>query len=79
LVMSSKPGTIVGNVAKRLTGGDQYTHAAIVVDNHIYELDWPRARRTPVANYGKPRAIYHYYSPVVPYTPSQVAAMQASL
>lgn len=79
LVMSSKPNTLVGNVAKRLTGGDQYTHAAIVLDNQVYELDWPRARRTPATTYGRPKAIYHYYSPVVPYAPSQVAAMRSSL
>ena len=76
LVFSSKKG-IVGRVAKRMTGGDQYTHVGVVIDGLVYESDWPRAHAVPVASYGKPRTTNDYYIPKVPYTTSEVAAMRA--
>jgi hypothetical protein len=73
LVMSSKPGTLVGNIAKRMTGGDKYTHIGIVFNNHVYESDWPIAKKTPVHLYGKARTVNDYYYPKQPI--SNVAAM----
>jgi hypothetical protein len=79
LVLSSKPGTVVGNIASRLTGGDQYTHIAIVIDNQVYESDWPRSKSTPLSHYGKRRGVYHYYRPTTPYTREQVDRMRDSV
>lgn len=64
LVFSNKKG-LVGNVARRISGGDHYTHVGIVIDGYVYESDWPKAVRTPVANYGKPRTTNDYYTPKV--------------
>lgn len=76
LVFSSKKG-IVGNVAKRLTGGDQYTHVAIVFDGQIYESDFPRAKRTPVVRWGKRGSTNDFYVPRVPLDEREVAAMKS--
>ena len=76
LVMSNKPGTIVGNIAKRMTGGNEYTHIAIIFDDLVYELDWPRVKN-PVhfSKYGKPRTVNDYYIPIIPYTNQQANDM----
>lgn len=79
LVLSSKPNTLVGNIAKRLTNGDQYTHIGIVVDNKVYESDWPRAKSTYTQYYGKHKTINDYYIPTTPYTNSQVVSMRNSV
>ena len=76
LVFSSKQG-LVGNVAKRITGGDQYTHVGIVIDGLVYESDWPRARAIPVSSYGKPRTTNDFYVPEIPYSDQEVAQMRS--
>lgn len=76
LVFSSKRG-IVGRVAKRITGGDQYTHVGIIFGNYVYESDWPRAKRTPVSSYGKRGSTNDYYVPASPIGPQQLNAMRA--
>jgi hypothetical protein len=73
IIMSSKKG-LVGRIAKRLTGGDQYTHSAIVFDGYAYESDWPRAKRTPVGSYGKRGTTNDYF---IPTGPVSVDAMRA--
>lgn len=62
LVFSSKKG-IVGNVAKRITGGDQYTHVGIVFAGQVYESDFPHARRMDVRVYGKRGTTNDYWVP----------------
>ena len=74
LIFSSKNGP-VGRIAKRITGGDQYTHIAIVIDNIVYESDWPRAKATHVSRYGKPRTTNDYYIPNNAYSTKEVKAM----
>jgi hypothetical protein len=70
IVLSSKKG-LVGRVAKRITGGDQYTHSQIILGGRLYESDWPRAKVGPIENY-KRRTTNDYYVPVAPYSPSEV-------
>jgi hypothetical protein len=65
IVLSNKKG-IVGRVARRITGGDEYTHVGIVIDGYVYESDYPRSKRTPVAQYGKRRTTNDYYHPIHP-------------
>ena len=62
LVFSHKKG-IVGRVARRMTGGDRYTHVAIVFDGYVYESDWPRSKKTPIAQYGKRGSTNDFYVP----------------
>ena len=62
LVFSSKKG-LVGNVAKRITGGDQYTHVGIVFAGQVYESDFPHARRVDVCAYGKRGTTNDYWVP----------------
>ena len=50
LVFSSKKG-LIGRVAKRITGGDQYTHVGIIIDGYIYEQDFPKSKKTPLSYY----------------------------
>ena len=75
IVLSNKRG-LVGMIARRITGGDQYTHSGIVLNNRVYESDFPRVRSTPVSRYGKRRTTNDYFVPAVPYTPHQVHAMR---
>jgi hypothetical protein len=65
LVFSSKRG-LVGRIAKRITGGDQYTHVGIVFGGRVYESDFPRATSTPVSQYGKRGTTNDYYVPTRP-------------
>lgn len=74
IVMSNKPNTLVGRIAKRIAGGDHYTHIGVVIDGYVYESDWPRAKRTPVGQYGNRRTVNDYYVPTVPLN---VEAMRA--
>lgn len=76
LVFSSKRGPI-GRIAQRITGGDQYTHVGVVIDGYVYESDWPRSKRTPVAQYGKARTTNDYYTPAQPLSPQTIDAMRA--
>lgn len=78
LVLSSKRG-IVGRVAKRITGGDSYTHVAIVIDGYVYEMDYPKPKRSPVGQYGKRRTTNDYYVPLVTYSASEVASMRTAI
>lgn len=64
LVMSNKPNTLVGNIAKRITNGAKYTHIGIVFDGYVYESDYPRSQRVPIHLYGKPKTVNDYYYPV---------------
>ncbi|MEW3709422.1 hypothetical protein QOZ51_30145, partial [Pseudomonas aeruginosa] len=48
---------------KRISGGDHYTHVGIVIDGYVYESDWPRAKKTPVSQYGKRGSTNDYYAP----------------
>ena len=75
IVFSSKKG-VIGRIAKRLTGGDQYTHVGIVLSGRVYESDWPRATSTPVSRYGKRRTTNDYYVPAVSLTSQQISAMR---
>ncbi|TWT91402.1 C40 family peptidase [Neorhodopirellula pilleata] len=76
LVFSNKKG-IVGRVARRITGGDRYTHVGIVFDGYVYESDWPRSKRTPVQSYGKPGSTNDYYAPSTPIDRDRLAAMRS--
>ncbi|MEM1224592.1 MAG: hypothetical protein AAGJ40_02785 [Planctomycetota bacterium] len=76
VILSSKKG-LIGRIAQRVTGGDQYTHAAIVLDGYVYESDWPRAKRTPVNQYGKWRSTNDFYVPSQPLSRGQVSAMRS--
>lgn len=73
LVLSSKKG-LVGRIAKRVTGGDQYTHIGIIIDNKLYESDWPRAKVGPITH--KLRTTNDYYYPNTPYTAIEIDAMR---
>lgn len=75
IVLSSKKG-LVGRIAKRITGGDQYTHSAIILNGRLYESDWPRAKVGSIWSY-KRGTTNDYYVPVTPYSPSEVQAMLA--
>lgn len=66
LVFSNKPGTIVGNIARRLADGDHYTHVGWVYRNRVYEMDFPRALSVPVSQYGKRGTVNDYYVPTAP-------------
>lgn len=70
IILSTKNGP-VGRIAQRMTG-DYYTHSAIVLNGYVYEQDWPRAKRTPLSEYGKRRTINDIYN----LPQGNVAAMQ---
>jgi len=78
LVFSNKK-SLVGRVARRITGGDQYTHVGIVLDGYVYESDWPKAKRTPVSQYGKRRTTNDYYVPLVPVDTTAMRAKADSM
>lgn len=77
LVLSNKPGTLVGNVAldsasKAQGYPAQYTHIGIVLEGKIYHMDFPRAC---IRDGFKPGEKVTYYLPPKPYTQAQVKAM----
>ena len=74
IILSSKKG-LIGRVAKRITGGDQYTHSQIILGGRVYESDWPRAKVGPIGHY-KRGTTNDYYVPVVPFTTQEVAQMK---
>ena len=76
LLLSSKPNTLVGNVARRLTGGDKYTHIAVVIEDIVYESNWPRSKATAISSYGHKKEIVHYYEPKIPYTKEEIEKMR---
>lgn len=76
LVFSSKPNTLVGNIAKRMTNNAQYTHIGIIFDNMVYESDWPRVQRTPVSQYGKRKTVNDYYIPSSPFSKDEIDRMK---
>lgn len=69
--------TVVGRVAKRITGGDKYTHVGIVLNGYVYEADWPRVKKTPVSGYksNRRRVNVDVYAPSRPFSQAEVQAM----
>jgi hypothetical protein len=76
LALSSSRG-LIGRIAQRITG-QRYTHVGVVIGGYVYDHDFPRAHRTPVARYVKRGWTTDYYTPATPYTPGQVAAMRSA-
>jgi hypothetical protein len=81
IVFSSKPGTVIGNVAKRLASNAQgfrasYTHVGIVFGNRVYHSDFPRVHSFPLGHHKRGEAVT-YQLPTSSYTPQQIAAMKA--
>lgn len=81
LVMSSKPGTIVGNVAQRMATRAQgyksrYTHVGIILGGRIYHADFPRFGAIAIGAHKRGEKA-DYYAPTNRYTAEQVAAMKA--
>lgn len=81
LVMSSKPGTIIGNVAQRMATRaqgyrSQYTHVGVVIQGRIYHSDFPRVGSIAVGAHKRGERA-DYYVPTRQYTPQQVAAMKS--
>jgi hypothetical protein len=81
LVLSSKPGTIIGNVAQRMASRAQgyrskYTHIGVVIEGRIYHSDYPRVASIAVGAHKRGERA-DYYAPATPYTPQQVAAMKS--
>lgn len=76
IVFSSK-ASLVGRIANRITGGDQYTHVGIVIDGYVYEADWPRVRKVPVVRYGKRFTTNDYYS--LGLTPAEKAIIKRAM
>jgi hypothetical protein len=76
IVFSSK-SSMVGRIAKAITGGDKYTHVGIVIDGYVYESDWPRVRKVPVAKYGKRFTTNDYYS--LRLTPAEKARIKQAI
>lgn len=76
LALSNSRG-LVGRIARNITG-QHYTHVGVVIDNYVYEQDWPRAKKTHVSKYGKRLWTTDYYIPTQPYTTQQVNAMRAT-
>lgn len=76
LVFSNSRG-LVGRVAKRITGGDQYTHVGVVLDGKVYESDFPRAKNTPVGRYSRITNTNDYYVPSTPYSQQEVTRIKS--
>lgn len=76
LVFSNSRG-LVGRIAKRITGNDQYTHVGIVLDGRVYESDYPRSKNTLVGQYSKRTNTNDYYVPSVPYSQVEVDRMKS--
>lgn len=79
LVFSSKPGTVIGNVAKRMAARAQgfpakATHVGIVLGGRVYHCDFPRVTSFPVG-VTKRGEVARYQLPARQYTAAQVAAM----
>lgn len=75
-IVFSYSTNIIGRIAKRITKGDHYTHVGIVIDGMIYESDWPRAKRSPIRDYGKRKCVYDFYVPLFRYTEEEVDRMR---
>jgi hypothetical protein len=80
LVFSSKPGTVIGNVAKRMAARAQgysahYTHVGIVLGGRVYHADFPRVTHYRIGDH-KRGELVSYQLPARQYTPSQVASMK---
>lgn len=65
----------IGRIANRLTG-DHYTHIGIVLDNKVYEADWPRICKGPVEEAGKAKSTNDYFVPKKPFTKEEIAKMK---
>ena len=76
IVMSYKNG-LVGRIARRITGGDKFTHVGVVIDGQVIDSDFPRVHSTPVSRYGKRRTVNYYYVPTVPYNSLEVSRMRS--
>lgn len=76
LISSNKPGTLVGNIARRQTSGEHYTHIAIVIDGLAYEKDFGVKTPKPASQYGKPRTVNDYYIPIAPIPKHQIDVMR---
>ena len=77
LVLSSKPGTIIGNVANRMATKAQgypakYTHIGIVLEGKVYHSDYPRVTTRPLNSF-KRHEQAHYSLPGIPYSAQQLA------
>lgn len=76
-IVFSYSKSIIGRIARRMTGGDHYTHVGIVFDGMVYESDWPRSKRTPIREYGKRGGTYDFFIPADPYSADEIARMKA--
>lgn len=76
LILSSKKG-VIGRIAKNMTGGDQYTHVSIIIDEYVYEQDFPRSKKSRLVGYRyKPRSTNDFYVPTRQYTKQEVDRMR---
>lgn len=80
LVYSSKPNTVIGNVAKRWAARAQgyratHTHVGIVLGGRVYHADYPRVESKPIGS-RKLGEVVTYQLPTRNYTPQQVQAMR---
>jgi hypothetical protein len=81
LVFSSKPNTVIGNVAKRMASRAQgfsarHTHVGIVFGGRVYHSDFPRVHSFPVGHHKRGESVT-YQLPTRNYTPQQIAAMRS--
>jgi len=80
LVFSSKPGTLIGNVAKRMATRAQgyraeHTHVGIVLGGRVYHSDYPRVVSFAVGT-RKRGEVVRYQLPTSQKTTNQVTAMR---
>lgn len=81
LVYSSKPNTIIGNVAKRWAARAQgyratHTHVGIVLGGRVYHADYPRVEAKPIGSRKHGESVT-YQLPSRNYTPQQVQSMRS--
>lgn len=81
LVYSSKPNTIIGNVAKRWAARAQgyratHTHVGIVLGGRVYHADYPRVEAKPIGSRKHGEAVT-YQLPSRNYTAQQVQSMRS--
>jgi len=81
LVFSSKPGTVIGNVAQQMATQAQgysahHTHVGIILGGRVYHSDYPRVHSYAVGH-SKPGELVSYQLPTRNYTPQQIAAMRS--
>ena len=79
LVFSSKPGTVIGNVAQRMASRKQgyparYTHVGIVLGNHIYHADMPVVA---IRNNFKPNEVVAYQLPTRQHSSQEIERMKS--